>query len=376
MRPEASMMRPRDAFTRLRVAAAAALVGSRGIIVVASLGVATAVAVLCLFSTDPGKALYFFFLSPFLDTYRFGNMLNSIVPLAFCGLGMAAAFRASAFNLGGEGQIYAGALAATVIGIGLPGLPGVVGVVFCLAGGAAAGAVLGGVSGLLKARWDVNELLSSYLVSAVVVLLVDYLITGPLDDPASNLLATPTLPPHYWLMQIMAPSHLNIGLFVVIAGGLLLSVLLFRTKWGFKLRLCGLNREFARYGGLHTGLYLLAAMAISGAYAGLAGGVAILGTYHASIKGFSAGIGWNGIAVALIGRNRPAGVFLASLLFAYLEAGAQASLLHSGVPAEVASLAQAVVFYLVTAQGLMAWLPHKGFLRHRASSTLLGRGQK
>ncbi len=376
MKPDARAARFKQAFDRARAAAMSALIGSRGMLLVGSLGVATAVIVLCLFSAEPARALFYFFLSPFLDIYRFGNMLSAVVPLALTGLGMVVAFRASAYNLGGEGQIYAGGLAATFIGLRLPGLPGIPGAILCLAGGAMLGAILGAVSGFLKARWDVNELLSSYLVSAAAMLAVDYLIAGPLDDPASNLLATPKLPAQYWLLRILPPSHLNIGLLLALAGGLLISVLLFRTKWGYRLRMCGLNREFARYGGLRTGYYLLASMALSGAFAGLAGGVAVLGTYHTCIKGFSVGTGWNGIAVALIGRNRPLGVFLAALLFAYLEAGAQASLLHSGVPAEVASLAQAVIFYLITAQGLMAWVPHRGFLKHRSGSPLLGRGQR
>ncbi len=125
-----------------------------------------------------------------------------------------------------------------------------------------------------------------------------------------------------------------------------------RTHAGYEMRMCGLNREFARYGGINIRTYLVLPMVLSGALHGLAGAFSVLGTHGAAIKGFSGGMGWNGIAVALIARNNPLAVVPAALLFAWLDAGARAATLHGDVTYEIAAIAQSCIFFLVTAQAL------------------------
>lgn len=124
------------------------------------------------------------------------------------------------------------------------------------------------------------------------------------------------------------------------------------TRWGYELRLCGSNPHFARYGGINVGFYLILPMVLSGALHGLAGGAAVLGIYHRAVKGFSVGMGWNSIAVALIARRKPLAVVPAALFYAYLDAGARAATLLAGVNYEIIQLIQAVIFYLVTAQSV------------------------
>ena len=328
---------------------------------------------LLLVSDDPSGSLTAFFLGPFQNIYTFGNMLNSAVPLIVTGLGIVIAFRTSLFNLGGEGQVYSGALVATVVCLMIPGASAFPAILLSLAAAAALGSLIAGISGFFYVRWRTNELLSSFLISSALILLVDYFITGPLDDPGNNLLSTETIPSAFWLTRLLPPSHLNTGVILAALAFALVYVLLFRTRLGYEMRICGGNREFARYGGIRVGFVLTASMIASGGLHGLAGGVAILGTYHASIQGFSFGLGWNGIAVALIGRNHPVGVVAAALLYAYLEAGAKAAVLHSNVSLEIAALVQAVIFYLITAQGLISWLPREGLIKHRARAPLRGR---
>jgi simple sugar transport system permease protein len=334
------------------------------------------VVVLVLVSENPSEAVLFFFLGPFLNLYNLGNMLNAAVPLILTGLGVSVAFRTSIFNLGGEGQVYSGGLVATAVCLAFPAMSGFAGVPIALLTGAAAAAIIAGISGLLYARWQTNELLSSFLISAALVLIVDYIITGPLDDPASNLIATPPIPPQYWLSRILIPSRVNTGSLWAIASVGLVALFLFNTRMGYNLRVCGLNREFALYGGIAMEAYIVLSMAASGFLHGLAGGIVVLGTYHSCIQGFSAGLGWNGIAVALIGRNHPLGIVPAALFYAYLGAGAEAAVIHSGVSTEVALLIQAVVFYLITAQGLVSWIPREGIMKHRARPPLRGRGKR
>jgi ABC-type uncharacterized transport system permease subunit len=201
-------------------------------------------------------------------------------------------------------------------------------------------------------KWGTDELITSFLISGAVILIVDSFITGPLDDPNNNLLQTFAIGGQFRLLQIFPPSKLNISALFALAAAILVLLFLYRSHWGYEMRMCGLNREFARYGGISVGAYLVSPMAASGAFHGMAGGLSVLGTYGACIKGFSSGMGWNGIAVALIARNNPLGVVPAAFFFAYLEAGAKAAMLHSDVTFEIAAMAQSAIFYLVTAQAL------------------------
>jgi riboflavin transport system permease protein len=331
-----------------------------------SVALCAALILLWIGSPTPAEAVRSFFLRPFSNGYYLGNMINVFGLLVLTGLGAAAAFRAGVFNLGGEGQIYAAALAATVAAsyLGKTGPEGPVGITIVLVIAAATGGVLAGLSGLFKLLWKTDELITSFLLSAAVMPIVDYLIVGPLNDPASNLLITRRIPETFRLARLFPPSHMNTGIFVAFAGVILGYVFLFRTVTGYEWRVTGLNTEFARYGGINTGAYVLGPMTVSGALHGLAGGLFVLGTHHAALAGFSYGFGWNGLAVALIGRSHPLGVIPAGFVFAYLEAGAKAATLHTAFTIELGATIQAVIFLFITAQIVPSFLK-----RHRPSGT-------
>jgi len=310
------------------------------------------IALILILSKEPGKTIYFFFVGPFTNAYYLGNMLNVTVPLIFTGLGIAVAFKASVFNLGGEGQTYAGGLAATAVCLALPAANGFGGGILALVAAMAVPGLIAGLSGFFRMQWDTDEMISSFLLSAAVVLVVNYFITGPLDDPKNNLLSTLPINPRFFLAQIFPPSKLNISAFFALAAAVAVFFFMYKSNAGYEMRMCGLNREFSRYGGIKVSRYLVLPMALSGALHGLGGGFMILGTYHATIEGYSFGMGWNGIAVALIARNNPLAVVPAALLFAWLDAGARAAMLHGDVTYEIAAIAQSCIFFLVTAQAL------------------------
>jgi ABC-type uncharacterized transport system permease subunit len=325
-----------------------------------------AILLLALFSGSFWDALALFFVGPFENAYYFGNMLNAAIALVLCGLGAAISFASRNFNLGGEGQIYIGAIVTTAICLSFPEGGSLVVPIAAAAAGSLAGALLGSLSGALKRALGVDELISSFLVSAAVVYLGDFLIAGPLRDRASNLQATPEIPSAYQLSRIFPPSSLSTGCLVALAAVLILYFIMGRTRFGYELRICGLNRDFARCVGIDTGAYIVEPMAISGALHGLAGAALILGTYHRAMKGFSSGIGWSGMAVALIAGNAPLAVLPAALLFAYLEAGGKAVMVGADVSSEIVSVVQSVVFFLVTARALRA--PFTRFRRDRGKA--------
>ncbi len=303
-----------------------------------------------MFSRTPSEAVRYFFTGPFRNRYFFGNMINSAVPLIFTGLGISVAFKASLFNLGGEGQIYAGAVTAAAVCLAFPGgyaIPVILAAL--LAAGIAAG-LLAVLSGFLKVKWNVDSMISSFLVSGAVLYIVDYLITGPLDDPASSLLSTSEIGSRYFLPFILLPSKLNISIIY----GLLFSAgtafLVFSTKWGYEMRMSGYSRSFAGYGGIKVSRYITTPFFISGFLHGVGGAFAVLGTYHMAIKGFTSGFGWGGIAVALLADSSPLGVIPAALFFSYLKSGAAAAMQYSDLTMELAVAAQAVVYFFITSE--------------------------
>lgn len=326
--------------------------GAAGLSVTLGLSFLIAVLLICLLSRQPLQTIRWFFIGPFTNRYYLGNMLNSAVPLVFTGLGIAVAFKSSVFNLGGEGQVYSGALVTTVVCLALPAASGYLGGPAALAGAAACGAVLAGLSGFFKMKWGTDELISSFLISSAVGFVVNYFITGPLDDPANNLLASYAIGPQYFLAGIFPPSKLNVSAGLAVLAAASVFFLLSYTHTGYEMRMCGLNREFSRYGGINVSFYVVLPLILSGALHGLAGGLAILGTQHMAVKDFSFGMGWNGIAVSLIARNNPLAIIPAAVFFAWLEAGAKAAMLHSDVTFEIAAIVQSVIFYLITAQAL------------------------
>jgi simple sugar transport system permease protein len=320
---------------------------SGGILLILIISLLAVIALALALSKTPGKTLWFFFLGPLRNVYHFGNMLNSAVPLIFGGIGVSIAMRANHFNLGGEGQVYAGAFITTVAALALARW-GIAGALLALAAGALFSGFAAGLSGLFKVRWNTSELITSFLLSNALVLITNYLVTGPFLDPATNLQSTRKIPPAFRLPLILPPSNLSAALFIALGAVILARLFLTRTRIGYEIRLAGINETFARYGGINTKAHTVLVLFISGAFYGLAGGLAVYGTYYGTVKEFSSGLGWNGLAAALIARFHPPAVIPASLFFAWISSGARLAMQNSDLTFEVAAIVQSVVFFLVT----------------------------
>lgn len=321
-----------------------------GILITAAASLFAVVLFILIFSRSPWEAVRYFFTGPFKNRYLFGNMINSSVPLIFAGLGISVAFRASLFNLGGEGQIYTGAVAAAAVALFGPKVPGGYGILLSLLTAGTAAGLLSMLSGVLRVKWNVDSMISSFLISGAVVHVVDYLITGPMDDPSSSLLSTSAVGAEYFLSYIFLPSKLNTSLLFALLFTAGTGFLVYSTKWGYEMRITGANRGFAGYGGVDVSRYITTPLFISGFLHGLGGGFAVLGTYHMAIKGFTSGIGWSAIAAALLAGNNPYAVVPAALFLAYLKAGASAAMQYSDVTMEISLAVQAVVYFLITSK--------------------------
>ncbi|MCL2229719.1 MAG: ABC transporter permease [Treponema sp.] len=312
-----------------------------------------------ILSDEPLNAFYFFFAGPFRNIFSFGNMLNMSVPLILGALGIIIAMKAGNLNLGGEGQVYLGAFITTITALALSGI-GFTGAIIAAVAGAACAGALSAISGICKAKWNVNELISSFLLSCAVLPIVNYLVQGPFLDPHTSLVSTAKIAENMRLPLILKPSSLNIGFFIALLFVFLVQYFLAKTRLGYELRMAGHNEMFARYGGINTKSNTVISFVLSGSLYGLAGGIAVLGTHYAVIKEFSAGLGWSGLTVALIACFSPAAVIPCALFLAWINTGARIAMQNTGLTFEIAYIVQAVIFLLSTSLAIRAIFNKKG----------------
>lgn len=300
--------------------------------------------------------------------YQLGIVLVKATPLIITGLGLALAFRCGVFNIGGEGQIYMGALAGTWVGIQDWGLSQPVHITLALLAGFIAGGLWAAFAGLLKARYQVNEIISTILLNYIAIFLVSYFTHGPMrDNPgaAASLPHTPEVLLTSRLPLIWEGTRLHAGIIVALIAAAVIYFIIFHTSFGFKARAVGFSAPAARYSGMRVVWVVVLAMLISGGLAGIAGTTEILGVQRRLRDLFSPGTGYTAIAIALVGKNHPVGVVLAGLLFGALEAGANNMEAVAGVPSTIVSVIQAVVIFLVAIS--VAWRnqPLRDWLRSR-----------
>ncbi|MCG0238392.1 MAG: ABC transporter permease [Firmicutes bacterium] len=303
---------------------------------------------------DPAKAAEALWVANFGSRRAIGEALVSVTPLIFTGLSVAFAFRAGLFNIGGEGQYIVAQLAAAVAGYAITGLPGWLHVTVAILAGALAGGLWGAIPGLLKAYRGVHEVVNTIMMNYIALYLANYLIANYLKAPGA-LPVTPEILPTARLAQILPPSRLHTGLFLALGAAVLVYLLLWHTRWGYEIRAVGHNPRAAEYAGIDVPRNLALAMLISGALAGLAGTVQVLGVQRAfydPVGGF-VGYGFDGIAVALLGRNHPAGVVLAALLFGILDRAAPTMQAMAQVPKATIWVVQATVILLVAADQII-----------------------
>jgi ABC-type uncharacterized transport system permease subunit len=280
-------------------------------------------------------------------------------PYIFTGLAVALAFHGGLFNIGAEGQLALGALAAAWLGYALPGLvgplPAVIHLPLVLLGGALAGGAWGAIPGWLKARTGAHEVINTIMLNYVALLGVSYLLNGALRDPNPlNVIArTPEIALAARLPRLDADLRLHAGMLLALAMAGLVWWGLYRTPFGFAIRTVGANPAAARVAGMPVGGLMVAALALSGALAGLAGAVEVAGLHYRHELGFSLGYGFDAITVALLARAHPLGVVPAALLLGALRNGAARMQFLAGVPIDLVLVLEGLILLLVAAEVLV-----------------------
>src|SRR3989442_476393 len=305
-----------------------------------------------------------------------GYTLFYATPLIFTGLAVLVAFRCGLLNIGAEGQLYIAAFATAWVGIKFGGvlitnpatgqavsspianLPGLVLLPLCCAVAIAVGAIWGGIPGLLKAKFGSHEVINTIMLNFIAVALVSYFTQYHYKIPGDAIMETAQISPsaHIGRLGKFIPGlperiPLNLAFILAILACIFVYVLLWKTKWGYEIRATGQNPSAAEYGGISIRKQIILAMSISGGLAGMVGINEVLGYRYRYYDGFSANYGFVGIAVALLGRNHPVGVFIAAILFAILLRGGifvDAYTIH--VSKDIVDMLQGIVIVFVAAE--------------------------
>lgn len=292
--------------------------------------------------------------------------LTAAIPLVLAGLGLGLGFKAGLFNIGAEGQILMGGMAAVVFSFTFDGLPAYLLLPLSLIAGTLVGAAYASIAGILRATTGAHEVISTIMLNLISYQILAYLLRQPYiqkegrADPISKSVPEAGRLPQ--LLDWIDPNlRLHAGLFVMLIAVGVVWWVLFRSKIGFAFRASGENPDAARYAGMKSGLVIVAAMATAGGLAGLAGSAQVLGVLERASPGFSAGIGFNAIAVALLGRSHPVGILFAGLLFGGLEAGGRQMQVDAGVSIDIIGIIQALIVVFIAAPLLVRAIFPWGF---------------
>jgi ABC-type uncharacterized transport system permease subunit len=284
----------------------------------------------------------------------FFESLVASTPYIFAGLAVALGFRAGLFNIGAEGQLFIGAIFAAYAGYAIKGLPAIIHIPLALLAGAIGGGLWGFIPGWLKAATGGHEVINTIMMNYVAFRISDWLLSGPMKRPNSFNPISPTIQDSAMLPRFFGPPiRFHLGFFIALGVAWLVYWFLFKTKWGFDLRTVGANPHAARYAGMNIFASTVAAMALSGALAGLAGTNEVLGVNHNLAMAFSSGYGFDSIALALLGKSHPLGVVLAALLFGTLRNGATRMQLAAGIPIDIISVLQALILAFIAAPAII-----------------------
>ncbi len=324
----------------------------------AALGVGAVM--LLVLKVNPVEAYAALWDGAFGSTNALAETLVKATPLLLVGIGICISFRGDVINIGGEGQMIVGAVLATWVGLTFTGLPGWLTITLSMLAGFLGGAVWGGIPGVLKAYFSVNEILSTVMMNAIAVQLMNFLLRGPMIDPAQAELAS-QIPQTARLEEIfrlprLVPTRLHLGALIAVVLAILVYILLWRTTLGYRIRAVGQNPHASRYAGIKVQRYMVLALLLSGAFAGLAGATQVFGVNYRMItdgssSGFTGSAGFNGIVAALFGGLHPILTIPASILFGALLVGANKMQRVVQVPsALITALNGLVVVFVVSSE--------------------------
>jgi len=287
----------------------------------------------------------------------FNAIINTLVqatPLVLAGLAVGIGFKAGLFNIGAQGQFLAGGLAAAAMGVATAGLPPIAAIPIAVLAGIVAGMVYGFIPGFLKAYTGAHEVVTTIMLNYVAIQIVAYVASGPLRGENVTFARTETITTA--ALPVIAGREGHIGIFFAAIAVPVIAWLLFRSTLGFEIRTVGANPDAARYAGMHPRALIILTMSISGLLAGLAGAAEILGQVGHIPAAYATSVGFDAIAVALLGRSHPVGILFAGILFGAMRAGSGLMQIQAGIPVQMVNVLQAVILFFLAAELIVRYL--------------------
>ena len=283
------------------------------------------------------------------------NTLHFAAPLILTGLATAVTFKANIYNMGVEGQLLLGGFFAGIVGASLPEMNPLLAKAICLATGIGCGMLFALLPALLKAKFDVNEMVVTLMLNYAMLKFLEFLTTGVFRDQAAGYVATPTIE-RQAMFTCIGNSHLTAFFFIVLILFIAMYVLMNKSTLGFELTSVGKNPEFAEACGMNVSRKIIVLMLISGALAGAAGAGWMMGEEYKFTLGFSAnpGLGWDGMLIALLGGHSPLGILISSIFYAALKTGSDSINLYTSVPKEIVFIIQGIIILFLSVKFISA----------------------
>ena len=318
---------------------------------VVSMGVALAVAfiIILLVSDQPVESIRIFLLAPLSSKRYLGNIVETAVPLIFSGLSMALMFKASLFNLGGEGIFFISGITGSILAIWLK-MPPVIFPAVCIAVGAVTGMVIMLVPGVLKAKYGANEMVTSLMMNNILLGVGLYLLNNMMRDPKVASLVSYKYRKNALLANLVPGTRIHVGFLIALACAVLVYIFMFKSKWGYEIRMTGNNAKFASYSGINVTRVIIIVHVVAGAVAGAGGLIECIGMHKRFEWTALPGYGFDGAMIAMLAGNHPIGVIGAAFFVSYLRIGADLVNRSSDIPTEMIAILQSIIILLISAE--------------------------
>lgn len=345
--------------------------------VMAAIGIAlvATLILIVMVSKEPMEALFQFLLGPVQSMRHFGNVLELFIPLTFAGLAVSVMFQCNQFNMAAEGAFFIGGLGAGIVAtrVVLPMfIHPAAGILF----GGLLGAAACVIPGLFKVKWGANEVVSSLMLNYILLFIGGYFLQYKLLDPASGYPASDVFVRTAILPKLTNSPKVHAGIILVVLLVVVIYFFLYKSKWGYAIRMTGQNETFARYSGIGVGSTILLSQLVGGGIAGMGGAAEVLGMYQRFSWVALPGYGFDGIIIATLAKNNPAFVPLAALFLAYLRIGADIMSRRTDVATEVVAVVQAFIILLVAAKMFLGKLKHRQIVANSQKQLLQKDGAK
>ncbi len=305
-------------------------------------------------SETPLYCIKVFLFTPFQKMKYFSNILEMMIPLTFTGLALCIVYQSKNFSLIADGCFYMGAVMASFVAVKVAAPIGLHPMIALLVAGLIGG-IIGTLPGIIKIKWQANELVTSLMFNYIFYFLGLYIVNYYIRDPQASVFASYKFPKSFALPRILSGTRLHFGFILAIIAVVLLYIYIYKTKWGYELRTVGDNIEFAKYSGIQTVKVLIISQFIGGALAGIGGAIEMSGMYRRFLWDVPMSYAWDGVIIALLAKNNPKYVPLAAFFLSYLRIGADLMSRRGDVDNEIIAVIQAVMILLIAAERFLAY---------------------